>query len=134
MSFISRSFAGLWLGLWFIAGTAMSAGGILILAAQFYGWLAVGLWLPVTLGRVCRLLEISVPIVPSIEIQRAIDWILSIPASGLFILCGGHIALLAGIAKRNMERRVSHLPHIIAVEPQSALGNFGIANLHIHDR
>jgi hypothetical protein len=134
MRFISRSFAGLWLGLWFIAGTAISVGGTLVLGAQFYGKLAQGYWYPVTLGGVCRLLEIPVPNIPSIEIQRAIDWVLSLPASGAFILCGLYIALMAGIAKRSVERRFSHPPLIIAVEPQGALSNFGIATLHIHDR
>jgi hypothetical protein len=134
MRFISRSFAGLWLGLWLIAGTAMSVGGILVLAAQFYGKLAAGLWLPVTLGGVCRLLEISVPRVPSIEIQRAIDWMLLLPASGVFIIIGLHIALMAGIAKRNLGMRDSHPPLVVAIESEGALRNFGITTLLIHDR
>ena len=134
MRFISRSFAGLWLGLWLIAGTAMSVGGLLVLAAQFYGKLAAGFWLPVTLGGVCRLLEISVPIVASIEIQRAVDWMLLLPASGVFIICGLHIALMAGIAKRNVGMRDSHSPLVVAVESGGALRNFGITTLHIHDR
>src|SRR5688500_11888674 len=70
MRFISRSFAGLWLGLWFIAGTAMSVGGILVLTAQFHGKLTLGFWPAVTMGGVYRLLEITVPPGPSMEIQR----------------------------------------------------------------
>jgi hypothetical protein len=134
MRFISRSFAGLWLGLWFIAGTAMSVGGILVLTMQFYGKLAGGFWHPVTLGVVYRLLEIAIPIGPSIEIQRAIDWMLLLPASGVLMLCGLYIGLMAGIAKRNLEMRVSHPPLVVAIEPRGALSNFGITSLHIHDR
>lgn len=112
----------------------MSVGGLLVLAVQFYGKLAAGFWLPVTLGGVCRLLEISVPIVASIEIQRAVDWMLLLPASGVFIICGLHIALMAGIAKRNVGMRDSHSPLVVAIESEGALRNFGITTLHIHDR
>jgi hypothetical protein len=134
MRFISRSFAGLWLGLWFIAGTAMSVGGILVLTAQFHGKLTLGFWPAVTMGGVYRLLEITVPPGPSMEIQRVIDWMLLLPASGVLILCGLYIGLMAGIAKRNLEMRVSHPPLVVGVGPQGALSNFGITSLHIHNR
>lgn len=132
MTAIARSLAGLWLGLWFIAGFGMGVGGILILAVQGYGWLSLGFWLPVTLKGICRGFEISIPQLPWPEAQRALDVLLLLPASGVFILCGLHIALMAIVAKRNIEKRISRPPLTVAAESHRALDTFGITTLHIH--
>jgi hypothetical protein len=129
-----RSVAGLWFGLWFIAGTALWVGGVLILAIQCYGWLLIDVWFPVTLRGITRLLAITVPAVSWVEMQKAIDWVLLLPTSGVFILCGSQIALMALIAKKNMEMRCSNLPAVVAVKSHHPLNDFGITTLHIHGR
>jgi hypothetical protein len=132
MTFICGSLTGLWLGLWFIAGTSMWMGGLLILAVQFYGWLIAGLWLPVSLNGVSRLAGIAVPAVWPAGVQKAVECVLLLPASGVFIWWGAHIAVMAIIARKNIEARRFRAPTIVGVDARSALNTFGISTLHIN--
>jgi hypothetical protein len=134
MTFICGSLTGLWLGLWFIAGTSMWMGGLLILAVQIYGWFIAGLWLPVSLSGVSRLLGIAVPAVWPEDVQKAVECVLLLPALGVFIWLGVHITVMAIIARKNIETRRLRAPTIVGVDARSALNTFGISTLHINNR
>jgi hypothetical protein len=102
---IIHALLSVWLGLWSISGIAMGTGGVLILAIECYGWLYLGLWLSVTPAGLLRKFAIVVPSAPIEWIQFILDRLLHLPVSVMFIWCGFHIAAMAWIARKRLERR-----------------------------
>jgi hypothetical protein len=130
---VLHSVLGVWLGLWTISGIAMGAGGVLILAIECFGWFYLGLWLSVTPAGLLRKFAIVVPAVPLEPIQLILERLLHLPVSVIFIWCGFHVAAMAWITRKRLERRVIPKgPIFVSVNPQR-FGNFGVRELHIHD-
>jgi hypothetical protein len=126
--------AGLWLGLWFICGNALWSGGLLILSIQYYGWLAKGIWLPVSLQGVCRLFQLPRIVVPWPVLQQTFDALLLLPAPPVFVLLGLVLAGGAKFGKNSIERRVSDRPPLLVnCDHRRALHDIGISTLHIHE-
>ena len=105
---IIHTLLGVWLGLWTISGIAMGTGGVLILTIECYGWLYLGLWLSVTPAGLLRKFAIVVPSLPLEPIHLILERLLHLPVSVIFIWCGFHIAAMAWIARKRLERRISH--------------------------
>jgi hypothetical protein len=95
---------GFWLGLWTICGFATLTSGLCILALQLYGFLHLGFWAHLTPAGILRAFSITGPIVPWASAQKIIDCVLLLPLSAVFIWCGFHIAAMAWIARKNLEK------------------------------
>jgi hypothetical protein len=131
---LTRTLAGFWIGLWFIAGTIVCASGFVILAMQVYAWFSSGLWSSIRLQEICRIFNVSIPVSPIPQIAETVQLVLLLPAYSMFILIGLQIALMALMAKRNLERRSSRPPPIQTVDFNHPLNQLGIKTLHIHGR
>src|SRR5215210_4074166 len=102
---VLHSALGVYLGLWTIGGIAMGTGGIFILAIECYGWLYLDLWLSVTPAGVLKRFAIVVPSIPMVLMRSIVDTLLHLPISVVFIWCGFHVAAMAWIARKRLERR-----------------------------
>jgi hypothetical protein len=127
---IAKSLAGIWLGIWTISGIAMGTGGILILAMQCYGWFYLGFWFPLTPARILQGMEVVISPIPWVTLQKVIDCILSLPLSAVLVWCGVNIAVMAWIARKNLERRLL-VPQLISVDTHDRLKSFGVETLHV---
>jgi hypothetical protein len=127
---VTISFAGVWLGMWTISGIAMGAGGILILAMQGYGWLYLDFWFPLTPARILQGMEVGLPPVPWIALQKGIDCLLRLPLAAVFIWCGFNIAAMAWIARKNLERRLL-VPQLISVQTHDRFSSLGVETLQV---
>lgn len=104
LALLARGLVGLWLGLWMIMGIATLASGLVTLALQLYGYFYLGFWAHLTPGSILRGFSIAPPSVPWAIAQKAMDYVLLMPLAGVFIWCGFHIAAMAWIARKNLER------------------------------
>src|SRR5262245_5816293 len=95
---LCRSLVGLWLGLWTISGIATFIGGVLILALQLYGYFYLGFWADLTPASLMKGFAIHLPNPHWEPAQKAVNCVLLLPISGVFIWCGFHLAAMAWIA------------------------------------
>jgi hypothetical protein len=130
LKFILRALLGVWLGLWTIAGVATFAGGLFIFALQLYGYFGLGFWARLTTAGILRGFNIPYPRLPWELAQRGIDCVLLLPLAGLFIWCGFHMAVMAWIARKNLEEKSPEQPELIpATDPR--LAAFGVSALQV---
>jgi hypothetical protein len=101
---------------------------------QAYAWFSSGLWSSVPLLEICRIFSLSIPASPVPQIARIVQVMLLLPAYGVFILIGLQIALMASMAKRNLERRSSRPLPIRTIDFNHPVNHLGIRTLHIHGR
>jgi hypothetical protein len=101
------SLIGVWLGLWTICGVAMATSGLLILSMQLYGWFYLGFWFPLAPSGILQGFGIAAPVASWKQLQGVFDCVLNLPLSILFMWCGFHLAAMAWIARRNIERRIA---------------------------
>jgi hypothetical protein len=127
---MTKSLAGVWLGIWTISGIAMGTGGILILAMQCYGWLYLDFWFPLTPARILQGMEVAIPSISWPALQRVIDCLLRLPLSAVFVWCGFNIAAMAWIARKNLERRLL-VPQLILVTTHDRFRNHGVETLQV---
>ena len=120
----ARVIVGMWLGLWTIAGVSTLASGLFILAVQLYGFFFLGFWAHLTPAGILEGFAIPYPAFGRAIAQKAMDCVLSLPLAGVFIWCGFHIAAMAWIARKNLERKVSDVRLVIcpSAERFTALG------------
>jgi hypothetical protein len=98
----------------------MGIAGVLILAMQFYGWLCLDFWFPLTPAGILQGMEVAIPSMSWPALQRVIDYLLRLPLSAVFVWCGFNIAAMAWIARKNLEQRLL-APQLFSVETQESV-------------
>ena len=127
---LGRSLVGLWLGLWTISGIATFVSGLLILTLQLYGYFYLDFWADLTPAGVMKGFGIVSPKAHWALLQRGINCALSLPLSAVFIWCGLHIAAMAWIARKNLERRVLAIRLVIPTSAER-FTKLGVSSLEV---
>jgi hypothetical protein len=129
-SALGRSLVGIWLGLWTISGIATFISGVLILDLQLYGYFYLDFWADLTPAGVMKGFGMGLPTAHWEPAQKAINCVLFLPLSAVFIWCGFHIAAMAWIARKNLEKKVAEARVVIPATAER-FAALGISSLEV---